>query len=105
MLKAIVCDFFRVILLPQNEVQPTQTSESPILENFIINHQLIDFISQQNQLTTAIFSNSDSLLKMPIIKNKLNDHFDYIFSAKKLKISKSSPAGFILVAKKWTFSQ
>lgn len=84
--------------MPKNEVSSINQDEQSTIGNFVINHQLLDFLTLQD-VSTAIFSNSGSLLEMPLIKSKLEDHFDYIFSAKKLKTSKSLPAGYLLVAK------
>lgn len=99
MIKAIVCDFFQVILLPKNEVSSTLQDTQSVFGNYIFNHQLTDFLQLQN-VKKVIFSNSGSLLEMPLIKPKLSANFNYIYSAKNLQTSKSLPAGYMLLAKK-----
>jgi FMN phosphatase YigB (HAD superfamily) len=108
MIKAVVFDFSRVLLFPNdlayvgslNELHRALREQEgyELLSHFSLNTVMLHYLSTIGQVCDLYIFTSDSIQDDPSLESYLRPVFKAVFSAKKLGIKKNSPDAYVKLA-------
>jgi len=108
MIKALLFDFSFTLLFPRDtnyrgelnglHRKLSQTSGYDFLSNFVLNEELMMFLTNLKEKYKIYMFTSGTIQNAPEIKDKVDALFDKIFSAEEMMLSKREPESYIKIA-------
>jgi FMN phosphatase YigB (HAD superfamily) len=109
MIKAVVTDFSKVLLFPQdanyqgglnalNNKLLADDPSYPFFDHFALNNELLEYYRRLNTNVPVFVFTTETIQDHPAIKEQVQHAFSGVLSAKKLGLSKTEVATYVTIA-------